>query len=309
MPTRLMPILLSGAAAIVVMSWIVPSPWPGNASVPPEASIKHGRGQITQEVSSAPAFTAWALRGHELDQTATGSVSSTKSRDIQPRVLETRAVVVASQSAAISAELNGRVISIPYSEGMHFKKGDILVEFDCRRIKAELRAVRADAKQQGNKLNSARELQELGSAGTYDVREALFAFEKAEADVANLSAKVETCQIKAPFDGMVSERLISEYEVAGPNQPLLNIIATDTPKLSLVVPSDWLVWLKPESELQITLDETAHTYVASVESVVGAVDPVSQTVRVKAYFNQYNDEVVPGMSGSASFVTSLGEGR
>jgi multidrug efflux pump subunit AcrA (membrane-fusion protein) len=119
--------------------------------------------------------------------------------------------------------------------------------------------------------------------------------------VENLEAKVATCVIAAPFDGVVVERLAAAHEVVAPNQPLLRIVDTAELELQLVVPSVWLARLSAGQAFEIEIDENRRRYPARVHAVAGAVDPVSQTVRVLARFEGHPDDVAPGMSGTARF--------
>ena len=215
----------------------------------------------------------------------------------------TRVIVKSEQTVAISAEINARIVAMPFREGDRFQAGATLVEFDCQRTKAELAAAVAANRLHRNAFETVSQLQKLGSAGQFNVRQAQFEMEKSAADVDNLKAKQATCLIKAPFDGIVGERLASAHEVVSPNQPLLRIVDLGTPELHLIVPSSWLSWLHSGQPFTVRIDETGKTHAATVRNISGAVDPVSQTVRVIARIDQASGPVVPGMSGVARFQT------
>ena len=50
--------------------------------------------------------------------------------------LTSRGVVRARAEAVIATDLNARIVALPFRKGDRFKKGDTLVEFDCRRYKS-----------------------------------------------------------------------------------------------------------------------------------------------------------------------------
>ena len=69
----------------------------------------------------------------------------------------------------------------------------------------------------------------------------------------------------------------------------------------MIVPSAWLAWLETGIELSLLVDETGAAFQAKV-SVLGAeVDPVSQTIVIRARFLNDPASLIPGMSGVAIF--------
>ena len=69
------------------------------------------------------------------------SISSLKAEDtdltVTEDVREARALVSATEKVSISSELSARVEKINYLLGDAFKKGDVLISFDCELYKAQ----------------------------------------------------------------------------------------------------------------------------------------------------------------------------
>lgn len=286
---------------LIVGSSLFPALWTAPTATPDRvAAYQDARAQRAPKATGATAgVSPSGLRLSRLsrsdDALTTGSIGSL------PQETTTRVIVKSEQTVAISSELNARIVAMPFREGNAFKAGATLVEFDCQRIKAELAAAVAAHKLHRNALDTVQQLHKLGSAGQYNVRQAQFEMEKSAADVDNLKAKQATCIVKAPFDGIIGERLAAAHEVVSPNQPLLRIVDIATPELHLIVPSSWLSWLTSGKPFTVTIDETGTTHKATVRNVSGAVDPVSQTVRVIARIDGAAGAVTPGMSGTARF--------
>ena len=51
-----------------------------------------------------------------------------------------RGVVKPTMSAVISSEIQARITKLPFKDGQPFRKGNILVEFNCAKYEAELSA-------------------------------------------------------------------------------------------------------------------------------------------------------------------------
>ena len=306
---RPLPALAIAAAILVVGSRLFPAMW----SEVPEAPRRSAQSRTAERVARTqppqvgPANRAQALAVHGAGGRLTGDDSLTtgslpnRATAAPARDLSARVVIKAEQTVALSAELNARILRIPFKEGDRFQAGAVLIEFDCQRIRAELAASTAALKLNRNAHDTVSQLQKLGSAGVYNVRQAQFEMEKAAADVDNLKAKQTTCLIRAPFDGIVAERLAAAHEVVSPNQPVLRIVDTAEPELQLIVPSAWMTWMVPGRPFSVEIDETGRSHAAVVRHVSGAVDPISQTVRVIARLEGGSGNVMPGMSGIARF--------
>ena len=122
---------------------------------------------------------------------------------------------------------------------------------------------------------------------------------KAELDIATLNVK--RCKIIAPYDGKVMDVYTSIFTSIEQRQPLMDIVGDGLLEAEIVVPSNWLRWLKKGHPVKITIDETGETLDAKVISLGAAVDAVSQTIELKAQFNEKYETLIPGMSGIVEF--------
>ncbi len=216
-----------------------------------------------------------------------------------------RGVVIAGQETTFSVDLQSRVSSTPFKTGESFARGDTLMTFECTAQQATSRAAMAELQAAKATYKNNLELKKYDAIGQYDVD-----ISKAERDIAvaqteAANAILQQCQIIAPYNGRVSELHINSHETPQPNQPLLKVVSTDSPELKMIVPSDWLLWLKPDMDFSFTVDETGKRYQAKVLRIGAEVDPISKTVLVMASTATSNDTLLPGMSGTALFSLPL----
>ena len=107
------------------------------------------------------------------------------------------------------------------------------------------------------------------------------------------------CVITAPYDGRVSEVQVQRYAFAAEGAPLLTIYDNSQYDVEMIVPSTWLAWLKPGMSFRVRIEETGGDHSAEITRLSGAVDPVSQSIRVYGRIKGPVDPLRPGMSGSA----------
>jgi RND family efflux transporter MFP subunit len=210
-----------------------------------------------------------------------------------------RGVLRAEHEAVLSSSVSERIVRMPFREGQHFRKGQALVSFDCSRLSAELRAARAGADVEARNAKVQSELLAMDATGRADADIAKLKEKEGDAQADAIRARMSGCKVVAPFAGRVVEAMAKEYETPPANEKLMKIVSDGPLELHMVVPSKWLSWLKTGSSLAFKVDETGDTLQAKVERISGAVDAVSQTVKVVAAVQKAPAGVLPGMSGRA----------
>ena len=215
--------------------------------------------------------------------------------------MESRALVVASQEAVLSSELAARIENIAVKEMQRFKKGDLLIQFDCSLYEAQKDVVSANANGALIKLKSDEQMLQMRSIGKYELELSISEYEKAKSELRIAELNVERCKIKAPFDGAVEEVVVNTFETIQPQVELMKIIQTDILELEMVVSSEWISWLTIGHPIKVYIDEIQKEFNASISGIGANVDPVSQTIQLKGTITDASPALLPGMSGRVVF--------
>ncbi len=205
------------------------------------------------------------------------------------------------REAALSSELTARILKIPVRDGDRFKRGDLLVRFDCALYQAQRDVARVELKSARTTLKNIRQLAELNSAGALDVALAQLEVEKKKSQLGMARIPVQHCRITAPFSGRVVAVRVHEHELVQSGQPLLEILDDGELELKLVIPSNWLSWIRPDRTFTLRMDETGANHSAKVSKIGARIDPVSQTLKVTGVFTEPPPGLLAGMSGTAYF--------
>ena len=216
-------------------------------------------------------------------------------------VRESRALVVASQEAILSSELAARIENIAVKEMQRFKKGDLLIQFDCSLYEAQKDVVSANANSALIKLKSDEQMLQMRSIGKYGLELSISEYEKAKSELRIAELNVERCQIKAPFDGAVEEVVVNTFETIQPQVELMKIIQTEVLELEMVVSSEWISWLKIGHPIKVYIDEIQKEFNATISGIGANVDAVSQTIQLKGTITDTSPALLPGMSGRVVF--------
>ena len=183
---------------------------------------------------------------------------------------------------------------------MTIKKGDLLIALDCDLYQPQAAKVAAEHKAARLKMENAQQMKELRAIGALDVSlaESEFAQTQAALRIAQLNA--ERCTIRAPWPGRVVAVHVKPYENVRQQQELIEIINDRQFEAEIVVPANWMRWLKPGTPLKLRVDETGTTASAKVTAITPAIDAVSQTVVLRAALVD-GSQLIPGMSATAVF--------
>lgn len=233
------------------------------------------------------ALTLWLLL----------ALSSAVAADDRP-LLEMRAQLGSQKGTTLSAEIPGRIRSIPLRDGDTFREGQLLIEFDCSLQQAQLTKANAQLRAAENTLQGQQRLAELNAVGLVELRNSEAEVHKARADIAYLQAMMRRCRITAPYDGRVIYFPVREHQTVQAGHELVEIIDTANLALDFLVPSQWLAWLTPGYSFEVYIEDTGKRYPVKLLRTAARVDPISQTVRAVGEVDGLFPELLPGMSGS-----------
>lgn len=212
-----------------------------------------------------------------------------------------RAQLIPYQQTTLSAEIAANISKLSLREGETFTNNQLLIEFDCALLNAQLNRVAATAEvaRQGLKVN--KRLEELNSISSLEVDQATAKVKETEAELEAIKVNVSKCSLVAPFSGRVAKLHVDAYQYVTPGKPLMDILDTSRLEVRLIVPSVWLAWLKPDSRFSLQIEELGRTYQARVVRLGARIDPINQSLLITGEIEGEHGELLSGMSGWASF--------
>ncbi|MBX9296151.1 efflux RND transporter periplasmic adaptor subunit [Chromobacterium piscinae] len=212
-----------------------------------------------------------------------------------------RVQLMSRHAVTLSSEIPAKISAMPVVEGGGFRRGQPLVEFDCSSYRAQLRKAQASLEAASQLLKVNNQLAKYNSVGTLELTQAQGKAKEAAADASYAQTLVSKCSIAAPFDGRVAKRSAAVHQYVNPGNPILDIVDSDSLELRMLVPSKWLATLKPGSRFTVAVDELGASFPARIERLGAQIDPVSQTILAIGVIDGKAANLLPGMSGWASF--------
>jgi RND family efflux transporter MFP subunit len=209
------------------------------------------------------------------------SVLEVRTEQVPIRVEVTGQVVTVYQ-ATLSSRIQGAIDKLLVREGASVTKGQTLVVLDSRDLQAEL--ARATAEVENSKAHLARMKTLFGqdAVSKQEMENASRAFKVAEANRKAVLAQLSYTVVKAPFDGVITEKKVEVGELASPGQPLLKMEDPKQLRLEATVAEGDLKSVSRGDKIPVLIDALgARALMGAVSQILPAGDPQTHTFTVK----------------------------
>ncbi|WP_455199752.1 efflux RND transporter periplasmic adaptor subunit [Kaarinaea lacus] len=230
--------------------------------------------------------------------------------------------VTSPKVARLSSEVNGQVNTISVDIGDKVKKGHTLLQLD-REIEAlNLKAFEAATLQAREELAEAKRRYESGKRlrkqsgiSKEEIDQRLAELKIAEAALQHRQAAEQKQQavvnrhtIRAPFSGIISEKLTEVGEWVETGKPVLTLIAMDELRIDFQVPQELYTQINGNSLISITLDALpGKKLTGKIDALVPVSDPDARTFLVRSKLTNSNINMTPGMSAQGMLRLNTGK--
>ena len=280
---------------------------------------------------------AFALRGHAATVETSTAVAAASGSDAA--VLQATGYVVARRQATISAQIIGTLTQVSVDEGAHVKQGQILARLDPTAYQAQLDStkaqyaaaqagvIKARATLQQDRANAAR-MDAVVARGYVSKQDAQQANTLVDTDKAALDAAIKQAQaaqdqvraaqvnvdftiIRAPFDGVVTDKAAEVGEIVSPYTSggggiaggLATIVDMNSLEVDVDVNEAYISRVVPGMPVEAVLDAYPDWKIpAHVIAIIPSADKSKATVKVRIALDQKDPRIIPQMGVRVSFL-------
>lgn len=201
-----------------------------------------------------------------------------------PVRLELTGQVTAAIQATLSSQIRAAVEDLRGKEGLSVTKGQVLVTLDGRDLRANLARAEAELENARVHLTRMEQLFTDEAVSRQDLDNARRTFKVAEAGRQTAAAQLSYTVIKAPFDGVITEKKIEAGELASPGQPLLKLEDPRHLRLETTVAEGNLKAISRGMRIPVTIDALngkGGSLEGTVSQLLPTGDPNTHTFLVK----------------------------
>jgi membrane fusion protein (multidrug efflux system) len=213
------------------------------------------------------------------------------------------APIEALAEADVIAKVAGEVREINVEEGDIVEQGQILARLDGDRLRLELNQSEANLHKLQRDYERNVELKEKSLISSGDFDKIKYDLEALQASFNLAKLELDYTQIRAPIDGVVSERFVRLGNTLAVNEPVFRITSFDPLVAYLHVPEREYRHIAEGQPVGIDIDALQGLRViASVTRVSPTVDPETGTFKITIEISDDQRRIKPGMFGRISIV-------
>ena len=203
--------------------------------------------------------------------------------------------VVPDQQAKIASRLMGYIRNLNIQVGQTVKEGQLLFSIDPTDITGQIRqaqsaslqakAALADAKADYERFSTLYKQQ---SVTRQQFEKMKLQYEVAQQNVSAAEAGLEQArgqmryaEVKAPFNGVVVQKLAVAGDLAAPGNPVLILENRQLMSVQVEVSSDLYRLLALGDAAMVTIEGQPQPFKATIANLVGAANPITRTHTVK----------------------------
>lgn len=253
---------------------------------------------MAASVQAAEPFAAAPVEYREVTQTYTAE-----------------GLVEATRQSTVSAQIGGRVKEINFDVGDRVKKGQVILRID------EREALQAQAASGAQVMQAQANVQNARS--TYERSKQLFAqkfISQAALDKAQVDYKVALAQaaaseagagqssiahgytaVIAPYDGVVSARLVELGEMVMPGKPVMTGFDPSELRVLVSVPQEEITAIGAKPEAMVEVPSLNRWIKAASAQVQPVADARTHSTQVRVYLPANEKGLYPGMFARVHF--------
>jgi membrane fusion protein, multidrug efflux system len=202
--------------------------------------------------------------------------------------------VLANESLELKSESSGKIIRLLFEEGKPVSKGNLLLEINNDEILAQLQKQRHNQKLNQDNEFRQRKLLEKDAISQEEYDNALNRLNTTVADINLLEAQLEKTRIKAPFDGVIGLRYVSQGAYISPSTAVATLYNISPAKIEFAIPARYSAQLKTGEKILFTIENDLTIYEGQVYAIEPRIDPETRTLKIRARSENKGGRLIPG---------------
>lgn len=244
-----------------------------------------GDEEAEDEVAAIPVETVRPVRG-DIDAMYSGT-----------------APIEAFADATVIAKVGGEVREILVEEGDDVSRGQILARLDGDRLRLEKNQAEANLRKLQRDFQRNNDLKDKGLISEGDFEKIQYEMEALQATFDLAALELDYTEIKAPIDGVVSERFVKIGNTIGVNEQTFQVTSLEPLISYLHIPEREYRRINSDQTATIEIDALAGiNFEAIVARVSPIVDPATGTFKITIEVSDPSRRLKPGMFGRINIV-------
>lgn len=202
--------------------------------------------------------------------------------------------VIANEMADVKNEIAGRVVRIYFKEGSRVSKGEMLVKIFDGDLQAQLKKLKSQqdlAEKNEARMQDLLKIQGVSQQEYDAVQNQVYAV---KSDIDFITTQIEKTNIKAPFDGTIGLRTISEGAFIASNTRIATIQDIDPVKIDFTVPERYMNLIHTGDAITFTVAGLNEQFKGDVFAIEPSIDLSTRSLTIRALSPNKESKILPG---------------
>ena len=204
--------------------------------------------------------------------------------------------LIPDEEVDLSFETSGKITNIYFKEGTFVKKGDLLAKINDSPLQAELKKLQAQIPLAEDRVFRQKSLLEKDAVSKEAYEQVATELEKLNADIQLVNARISQTELRAPFDGEIGLRQVSEGTYASPSTMVATLTKTIPLKIEFSINEIYAKDVVPGTTIIFKIKDDLSTYKASVYAVESKLEKKMLTLKARATYPNPNGHLKPGQA-------------
>ena len=206
--------------------------------------------------------------------------------------------LIPDEEVELSFETAGKIIGIYFNEGTRVKKGQLLAKINDAPLQAQKLKLEAQRKLIQEREFRQSQLLDRDAISRESYDQVATELQSVEADLQLIQARIAETELRAPFDGFVGLRMVSEGAFANTQTKIVRLVKISPLKIEFSVPERYAGEIVPGYPITFVIDGVSEQFTAKVYAIEPKVDINTRTIVVRALYANANEELKPGRYAS-----------
>ena len=211
--------------------------------------------------------------------------------------------LLANEEIDIVSKVPGKVTGVFFREGSRVKKGDLLVKIYDEDLQAQLRRSEIQEKLLAEKLERQRVLLAKDAVSREAFDQLQTDYNMILADMNLLKVRIAETEVRAPFDGVIGFRYVSEGSYVQPSVKIAHLTDPSILKLEFAISEKYISEDLMGKKISFETEGYSDEFFATVYAVDYRIDEATRTIGLRARYDNSDGRLVPGMFASLTLIT------
>ena len=203
--------------------------------------------------------------------------------------------IIPNEEVEIKSEVSGRLVQLNIKEGGFVQKGQLIAKLDDSEIIALIKKLKYEEELASQIEIRQKKLLDIDAISKEEYDMVVTRVNTLSADMEFQQVQLEKTSIKAPFNGRMGFKNISEGAYITPSVVIANLVQTNPVKLDFSLPEKYATKVINGQPISFSIDGDDEKLSAEVIALDPNIDEELRTLKVRAKANNEAGKFLPGM--------------